>query len=371
MTKAKTRIVLAHSGGLDTSIAIPWLSERHAAEVVTVTLDLGQDSELTEIREAALAAGAVRAHVIDASAELVDRYAMPALQAGALHDGCDPLAAALGRAIVAARLVDVAMMERASAIAYGPGLEASVHALGSSLPVITPSILWEMSRADKLAYARARNVHLSSSTDETSAAKTNVWGRSVRRTDGATSSDAAYTLTRSARDCPDEPASLDIDFTEGLPVRVNAIEMPLIEMIESLEIIAGAHGVGRLERVESGADGVATRLSAEAPAAIVLHASHGALERVVTPPDLERLKGDLARVYADLVHQGRWASPTREAIDAFVRTIQPRVTGSVRLKLFKGECEVLEVRSPHAIAADIAEADAGGRFEPAPEGLTS
>jgi argininosuccinate synthase len=214
-------------------------------------------------------------------------------------------------------------------------------------------------------------VHLSSSTDETSAAKTNVWGRSVRRTDGATSSDAAYTLTRSARDCPDEPASLDIDFTEGLPVRVNAIEMPLIEMIESLEIIAGAHGVGRLERVESGADGVATRLSAEAPAAIVLHASHGALERVVTPPDLERLKGDLARIYADLVYSGDWFSHTRETIDAFVAAVQPRVTGSVRLKLFKGECEVLEVRSPHAIAADIAEADAGGRFEPAPEGLTS
>jgi argininosuccinate synthase len=228
-----------------------------------------------------------------------------------------------------------------------------------------------MSLADKIAYARARNLHVPGSTDEASAAKTNVWGRSVRRTDGATSSDAGYTLTRSARECPDEPAYLDIDFAAGLPVRVNAIEMPLIEMIESLEIIAGAHGVGRIERFESGADGVATQVSAEAPTAIVLYASHRALERIVIPPDLERLKEDLACVYADLVYQERWASPTREAIDAFVRTIQPRVTGSVRLKLFKGECEVLEVRSPHAIEGDSAVADAGGRFEPAPEGLTS
>jgi argininosuccinate synthase len=369
MTRPTTRIVLAHSGGLDTSIAIPWLAEHHDAEVVTVTLDLGQDSELTEIREAALAAGAVRAHVIDASADLVERYAMPALQAGALYDGCDPLAAALGRAIVAARLVEVARMERASAIAYGAGLEASVRDLDTSLPVVTWSTLWDMSRADKLAYARARRLHVVGSTDETSAAKTNVWGRSLRAGERATSSDAAYVLTRSPSDCPDEPAFLDIDFAAGLPVRVNAIEMPLVEMIESLEIIAGAHGVGRIERIEPGDDEVATRLSLEAPAAIVLHASHRALEQAVIPADLEPLKARMARVYADLLYQGRWASQTREAIDAFVQTIQPRVTGSVRLKLFKGDCQVLEVRSPHAIEA--AADSSAGTFEPTPEGLTS
>ena len=200
MTKSTTRIVLAHSGGLDTSIAIPWLAERHDAEVVAVTLDLGQDSELTEIREAALAAGAVRAHVIDACGEFVERYALVALQAGALYEGCDPLSAALGRAIVAARLVDVAGMEGATAIAYGPGLDASVRALDPSLTVIVPTTLWELSHADKLAYARARNVQVVTAAEGSAAASANVWGRYAGSFAPGTAAaqDIGYVLTRSA-----------------------------------------------------------------------------------------------------------------------------------------------------------------------------
>ena len=373
MTKSTTRIVLAQSGGLDSSIAIPWLAERHDAEVVAVTLDLGQDSELTEIREAALAAGAVRAHVIDACGEFVERYALVALQAGALYDGCDPLSAALGRAIVAARLVDVARMEGATAIAYGPGLDASVRALDPSLTVIVPTTLWELSHADKLAYARARNVHVVTAAEGSAAASANVWGRYVGTfAPGAAAQDIGYVLTRSALDCPDEPAYLDIEFEAGVPVRANAIELTLLEMMESLEIIAGAHGVGRMERLETGAAGdTLSRVVFEAPAAVVLHAAHRALERLVIPADLDRVKGGLARTYADLVHQGRWSSLGREAIDAFVRTTQPRVTGSVRLKLFKGECRVLEVRSPHAVDLDSSRSTVADQFEPAAEGLTS
>ena len=374
MTKSTTRIVLAHSGGLDTSIAIPWLAERHDAEVVAVTLDLGQDSELTEIREAALAAGAVRAHVIDACGEFVERYALVALQAGALYDGCDPLSTALGRAIVAARLVDVARMEGATAIAYGPGLDASVRALDPSLTVIVPTTLWELSHADKLAYARARNVHVVTAAEGSAAASANVWGRYVGTfaSGAAAAQDIGYVLTRSALDCPDEPAYLDIEFEAGVPVRANAIEMTLLEMMESLEIIAGAHGVGRIERLESDAAGdTLSRVVFEAPAAVVLHTAHRALERLVIPADLDRVKRGLARTYADLVHQGRWSSLTREAIDAFVRTTQPRVTGLVRLKLFKGECRVLESRSPHAVDLDSSRSTVADQFEPAAEGLTS
>ena len=374
MTKSTPRIVLAHSGGLDTSIAIPWLAERHDAEVVAVTLDLGQDSDLTEIREAALAAGAVRAHVIDACGEFVERYALVALQAGALYDGCDPLSTALGRAIVAARLVDVARMEGATAIAYGPGLDASVRALDPSLTVIVPTTLWELSHADKLAYARARNVHVVTAAEGSAAASANVWGRYVGTfaPGAAAAQDIGYVLTRSALDCPDEPAYLDIEFEAGVPVRANAIEMTLLEMMESLEIIAGAHGVGRIERLESGAAGdTLSRVVFEAPAAVVLHTAHRALERLVIPADLDRVKRGLARTYGDLVHQGRWSSLTREAIDAFVRTTQPRVAGSVRLKLFKGECRVLESRSPHAVDLDSSRSTVADHFEPAAEGLTS
>ncbi len=375
MIKSTTRIVLAHSGGLDTSVAIPWLAERHDAEVVAVTLDLGQDSELTEIREAALSAGAVRAHVIDASGAFIEEYAWRALQAGALYAGCDPQSAALGRAIVAARLIDVANMEAATAIAYGPGLEPWVRALQPSLPVIVPTTLWSLSRADKLAYARARNVHVTEAAEGFAGGEANIWGRSVPAHDpdavSSASRDGGYVLTRSAPDCPDEPAYLDIEFEAGVPVRANAIEMTLLEMIESLDIIAGAHGVGRIERSERATDGSTSRAAFEAPAATVLHAAHCALERLVIPSDLYRIKRDLARAYADLVHDGRWSSPTREAIDAFVRTIQPRVTGLVRLKLFKGDCRVLESRSPHACVADASHANAANQPEPEAEGLTS
>ena len=365
MATSTRRIVVAHSGGLDTTIAIPWLAEQHDAEVVAVTLDLGQGSELTDIREAALAAGAVRAHVIDAREEFLAKYVLPALQAGALCDGRDPLSAALGRAIVAARLVDMAHMEGATAIAHGPGLEASVRGVDPSLTVIVPAVLSSMSRTDKLAYARARHIPVIEAAESMETTDANVWGRSVETaggTDGSrVSQNSGYVLTRSTPDCPDEPAFLELEFQAGVPVSANGIEMPMLEMIESLEIIAGAHGVGRIEGLESGTDGSASYFKHEAPAAVVLQAAHATLERLVIPSDLDRIKRELARVYRALVHEGRWSSPTREAIDAFVRTIQPRVSGSVRLKLFKGECSILDSR---ASSPDVA-----NRFEPAAEGL--
>jgi argininosuccinate synthase len=304
-----TRIVLADSGGFDTAAAIPWLSEQHQAEVVTLTLDLGQGGELTDVRERALAAGAVRAHVIDAREELVRDYITPSLHAGALHQGQRPLAAALGRALIARRLADVARMESTNLVAHGAGLEVALGALDPSLASVPL-----MPRP--LNGARPGDV--------------NLWGRSLPE-------GGSFTLTRAANDCPDEPAYLEIEFGNGIPVRANGIEMPMIELIESLEIIAGAHGVGRLE--EGGR-------AHEAPAAVLLHEAHDDLEASVIPPDLHRLKHDLARVYTQLVHDGRWFSPTREAIDAFARTSQPRVTGTVRLRLFKGTCSVVERSSP-------------------------
>ena len=369
MTRTNTRIVLAHSGGLDTSIAIPWLAEHHDAEVVAVTLDLGQESDLTELREAALAAGAVRAHVIDARGDFVAEYALRSLQAGALHAGTDPQPAALGRAIVAARLVDVAGMESATAIAYGPGLEPWIRTLAPKVPAIPASTPWGLSRADKLAYARARRVHLVDAAEGPAGYTANLWGRSrPRGVPGDTQSlwhADGHALTRSPDECPNEPAIIEIEFDAGIPVRANGIEMPLPEMIESVTIIAGAHGVGRIEHPEA----TAPDLDCEAPAAVVLHAAHGALQSQVVPHDLDHVARQLARDYAALIRDGRWFSPLREALDAFVRTIQPRVAGSVRLKLFKGQCCVVECRPRHT-----SERDSQGtphRLEPAVEGLSS
>lgn len=346
-----TRIVLAHSGGLDTSVAIPWLAEKYQAEVVTVTLDLGQGRELVEIREHALAVGAVRAHVIDAREEFIRDHILPTLQGGAVHEDGNPIATALARPLIAKRLVEIAHMERASAIAHGCAgtgtaqmrLDVSAHAIDPTLDIIAPARIWGLSRADKLEYARAMNLPLRGSVESPGRTDANLWGRSVE-CGGLWSelSGDVYALTRSPQDCPDQPAYIEIEFEQGVPVRANGVEMPMIELIESLETIAGTHGVGRIDRRES------ESAVYEAPAAVVLHIAHRALEKLVVTQDVERLKHDAARVYAELVYNGLWFSEAREAIDAFVRTIQPSLTGSVRLRLSKADCHVVGCSSPFA-----------------------
>jgi argininosuccinate synthase len=272
-----------------------------------------------------------------------------------------PLATALGRPLIAKKLVEVARMEGATAIAHGctgkdndqVGLDVSARALDPSVRVIAPARVWAMSRQDELDYARARGIPVQASPQSPYSTDANLWGRSIEcgvlEDPWREPPDDIFTLTRSPQDCPDEPASLDLEFDAGVPVRANGIEMPLVELIESLETIAGAHGVGRIDMVENRLMGIKSREIYEAPAAVVLHAAHRELESLVIARDLDRLKRDLSRAYGDLVYNGLWFSQTREAIDAFVRSIQPRVTGSVRLRLFKGDCRVVGRRSPFAL----------------------
>jgi argininosuccinate synthase len=370
------RIVLAYSGGLDTSVAIPWLMEKYGAEIVSLTLDLGQGRELVDVRERALALGALRAHVVDVREEFVRGYILPALQAGALYEDHYPLATALGRPLIARRLVEIAHMERADAIAHGctgkdndqVGLDVSARALDPSLPLIAPAREWGMSRPDEIAYARARGIPVPGPLDSLYSIDSNLWGRSIEcgvlEDPWAEPPEDIYTLTRRSQDCPDEPAYVEIDFEGGVPVRANRIDMPILELIESLDTIAGAHGVGRIDMVENRLVGIKSREIYEAPAAVILHAAHRELERLVIPRDLERIKHDLGRAYADLVYNGLWFSPTRAAIDAFVATIQPRVTGSVRLKLFKGDCRIVGRKSPYALYdRGLATYDTGDVFD--------
>jgi len=358
----KARIVLAYSGGLDTSAAIAWLAEQYAAEVIAVTLDLGQGRELTDVRERALTVGAARAHVLDVRDEFASDYILPALQAGALYEDRYPLATALSRPLIARKLVDVARMEGASVIAHGCNgkandelrLELGVRALDPSMTVLAPARIWGMTRDELVVYAKAR--HIPIPADDPYTVDTNLWGRSIERgvleDPWQESPEDIYTLTRSPLLCPSEPAYVEIEFDQGVPVRANGVEMPLVELIESLETIAGAHGVGRIDMVENAAAGGKSREIYEAPAAVLLHTAHSELEKLVVPRDLERLGHELGRAYADLVYNGRWFSPTREAVDAFMRTIQPRVTGAVRLKLFKGDCRVVGRRSPLTLEAE-------------------
>jgi len=355
------RIVLAYSGGLDTSVAIPWLAERYQADVVAVTLDLGQGRELDGARERALAIGAVRAHVVDAREEFARELILPALQAGALYDGRYPLASALGRPLIARHLVKIAQIEGATAIAHGGTgkgndqvrLESAALAIDPSLRVIAPARIWDFTRADKIAYARARGIPVPVSVDAAYSTDANLWGRSIElgqlEDPWREPPEEIYLQTRSPAEAPDTPAYVEIEFERGVPVKINGVPMSLVELIQSLETIVGAHGVGRIDMVENRLVGLKSREVYEAPAGVALHAAHSELQMLVTPRDLQRLAADLGTRYADLVYNGLWVTPMREAMDAFFARVQDRVTGVIRLKLFKGDCRVAGRRSPHAL----------------------
>jgi argininosuccinate synthase len=353
------RIVLAYSGGLYTSIAIRWIIEHSQADVIAVTLDIGQGRDLAEIRERALALGASRAHVIDAREPFVRSYILPALQAGALVEQPVSLAAALVAPLLARTLVDVAHMERASAVAHGCGdapgsqarLESAVRALDPDLGVLAPARTWGTSRLQALEFARSRNIPLPPDDHASWSCRSNVWGRTVRGgglDDPWREPPDVYTLTRAATDCPDEPACVELELESGVPVRINGVDMSLLEILESLETIAGAHGVGRLDGIAHEPVRSGPREVSEAPAAVVLCAAHEEIEKLVLAPELRRLKQGLARGYADLVYKGDWFSPVREPIDAFVATIQKRVTGTARFRFFKGGWQIIGRQSPLA-----------------------
>jgi argininosuccinate synthase len=370
------RIVLAYSGGLDTSVAIPWLAETYGAEVIAVTMDLGQGENLDFARERALATGAVNAHVIDVREEFACHYILPALQVGAIYEDRYPLATALGRPLIARKLVEIAHLERARAIAHGctgkgndqVRLDVSARALDPTIKVYAPARVWGMTRSDEIEYARARGIAVPVTKESPYSTDENLWGRSIEcgilEDPWEEAPEDAFALTRSGSACPDEPASLEITFEAGVPTEVNGVRMPLAELIHSVATIAGVHGVGRIDMVENRLVGIKSREVYEAPAAVVLHAAHREIEALVMPRDLIRLKRELGVRYADLVYNGLWFTPTRQAIDAFVATMQPQVTGQVRLRLFKGEHRVSGRRSPFALYDhSLATYERGDRFD--------
>jgi argininosuccinate synthase len=370
------RIVLAYSGGLDTSVAIPWLKEKYNAEIIAVTMDLGQGRELNQIRERAVGAGAVRCHVLDVREEFARDYILPALQAGAMYEERYPLATALGRPLIAKKLVEIAQMENATAIAHGctgkgndqVRIDVSARAIDPKIEVIAPARVWGMTRPEEIEYARVRNVPVPTTKSSPYSTDENLWGRSIEcgilEDPWNEPPDDIYSLTKSPAEAPDAPAYVEIEWEKGVPVAVNGVAMPLTELIGSLETIAGVHGVGRIDMVENRLVGIKSREIYEAPAGIVLHNAHRELEGMVIPKDLQRLKQRMAQEYADIVYNGLWFAPTREAIDAFVANVQQKVTGTVRLKLYKGDCRVVGRKSPFALYdKGLATYDEGDQFD--------
>jgi argininosuccinate synthase len=347
------RIVLACSGDLVTSVAIPWLTEQYGAEVVTVTVDLGQSDALDDVRARAQAAGAVRAHVIDAREEFAERFLLPALQSCALDDDRQAVAVSLARLLVARHLVATAVLEEADAVAHGAaesgasdGLARMIHALHPAVRVLAPAREWSLTRPAQIAYARTSDIPVLEPLSRPVAFSSNLWGRSAWRTDESDVAVWPMPSSRTASRAPVMPAVVAIRFDRGVPVAINDVELPLVDLIASLATIAGAHGVGRLTDVPLGA--AAERIAVDAPAAAVLRTASRELRAVVWP---SRVASRLATEYAGIIVNGGWFAPARDALDSRLTSARRHLTGTIRLELFKGACRV--------VACEVATVNAG------------
>ena len=344
-------IVLAYSGGLDTSVAIRWLQEQYQARVVTLTIDLGM-VDLEEIRQRALTIGATNALTVEGKDVFYKEHICPALQAGAIYEDQYPLATALGRPLIARYMVEAARSEGAFAIAHGctgkgndqVRLDVGVAALAPELKVIAPIREWGMSREEEVEYARQQHIPVPLGKGPFSVDE-NLWGRSVEAGDledpWREPPEAAYAWTKPVDATPEEPGYLEITFQQGLPVALDGEEMAGVDLVTHLNHLAGDHGVGRIDHIENRLVGIKSREIYEAPAAVVLHAAHRALEAMTLSKEQARLKSRISQEYADMVYNGLWYSQHRRDLDAYVRSTQRHVSGTIRLRLHRGTCTVV------------------------------
>ncbi len=331
----KKIVVLAYSGGARSTAGIQWLAEHHRADVVTVTLDLGQPVDLNEIREHALSAGAVRAHVIDARDEFVRDAVLPSLKAGALSDGRYPMSTAITRPVIARQLVQIARIEKAKMVAHGcAGRDAA--RINRALKAIGPELA-AVSFADEPGFTVPGD-------DAIERVDANMWGRTIgRRGDDGSSPppDSSFKLTKRLEDTPNQPAYVDIMFERGAPSGHSGVTMTFPELIDSLSTIAGEHGVGRLDRIKVRADGTRTRALYEAPAAVVLHLAHAELWRYVSSESQQRFDMAVSAAYVEAIDRGEWFDPLRTGVDAYVDATSQQMTGTIRVRLFKGAAQVV------------------------------
>ena len=353
------KIVLAFSGGLDTSVAVPWLKEKYGADVITLTIDLGM-VDLESIKERAMEVGAAKALTVDGKEPLVQEFLYPALQAGAIYEEQYPLATALGRPLIARYMVEAARAEGAFAVAHGctgkgndqVRIEVGVAALAPDIKVIGPIRDWGMSRQEEIEYAEARGIPVNARASRFSVDE-NIWGRSVEAGEledpWLQPPEDAYAWTKPLSETPGEPAFLEVHFEQGIPTAIDGEDMSGVDLIPHLNSVLGDHGVGRLDHVENRLVGIKSREIYEAPAAVALHAAHKSLEALTLSKDQSRAKARIAQEYADVVYNGLWFTHHRQDLDAYVLSTQRFVTGDVRLRVHKGNCTVVGRSSPHSL----------------------
>ncbi len=358
---SKEKVVLAYSGGLDTSVAIRWLQEQMDVEVYAVTLDLGQGKDLEEVRKKALAVGAKEAFVFDVREEFLQRFIIPALWAQAVYEKKYPLATALSRPLIAEYLVKVAREKGARYVAHGctgkgndqVRIEVSVAALDPSLKVIAPARMWNWSREEEIEYANLNGIPVPVTTGSPYSIDQNIWGRSIEcgvlEDPWVEPPEEVFEWTRSPLEAPNEPLVFEIGFEEGIPKTLNGQYYSLLNLVEELNKLGGEHGFGRIDHLENRLVGIKSREVYECPAALILLTAYREIENMVLPREVLHFKPHLEEEYAQIVYEGLWHSLLREALDAFMARLARKASGEVRFKLYKGNLQVVGRRSENSL----------------------
>lgn len=357
------KIVLAYSGGLDTSVAIPWL-KAEGYDVVAVCLDIGEGKDLEFIKQKALQVGAVESYMIDARDEFAEEYALISLQAHTLYEGKYPLVSALSRPLISKKLVEIAEETGSTAVAHGctgkgndqVRFEVSIKSLNPSLEVVAPVRQWGWSRDEEIAYAKEHNVPIPVNLDSPFSIDMNLWGRAnecgILEDPWATPPADAYELTSALENTPDTPDIVEIEFVKGVPVALNGVPYKLTQLIFELNHIAGKHGIGRIDHVENRLVGIKSREIYEAPAAMTLIAAHKELEDITLVKEMAHFKPVIEKKMTEIIYEGLWFSPLRVALEAFLKETQEFVNGTVRVKLFKGHAITEGRKSPNSLYSE-------------------
>ena len=361
MSKKREKVVLAYSGGLDTSVILRWLQEEKNLDVITYSACLGE-VENKNLKKKALSNGAVKAYEEDVAKEFANEYILPALKAGAVYEGKYYLATALGRPLIAKRMIEIAQREKASYISHGCTgkgndqlrFEFTAAALAPNIKVIAPLREWDLrSREEEIDYARKKGIKTTVTKKSPYSLDKNLWGISIEcgvlEDPWNTPPEEVYVMTRNPQDAPNRIESVQIDFKKGVPVSLNGKKMPFVDIIKKCNTIGGRHGVGRIDLLENRAVGIKSREIYEAPAGTILTLAISELERMVLDKETFHLKQEISQKYSRLIYEGKWFSDLKEHLDAFVNSCMKVVTGSVVIGLYKGRAFVQKRRSSYSL----------------------
>lgn len=360
---ANKKVVLAYSGGLDTSVAIPWLKEQ-GWDVIAVCLDVGEGKDLDFIKNKALQVGAIESYMVDAKDEFAEDFVLVSLQGHTWYEQKYPLVSALSRPLISKKLVEIANETGADAVAHGctgkgndqVRFEVSIKALNPDLKVLAPVREWGWSRDEEIEYAQKHGVPVPATIDSPFSIDQNLWGRAneagVMEDPWVAPPEEAYGLTVSIENAPDTPEYIEIEFVQGKPIALNGQEMKLADLIQELNRVAGAHGVGRIDHVENRLVGIKSREVYEIPGAKVLLTAHKELEDITLVKELAHFKPEIEKKLSEIIYDGLWFNPIRPALEAFLKETQKFVNGTVRVKLFKGHAIVEGRKSPNSLYSE-------------------